>query len=345
MKARYRLIRRGIRGNVYYCVDSKTGKRTSLRTNDEDEAQQILDAKNQSQRQPLLNLQIAKAYLTGKDSKMTTRTWGDALQIIISEKSGATQRRWQTVEKDKALSQIFRSVIVDTESDELIAAAKRGTVSTKVFLRRLHNFCVRRIWIPAPIVPEDMWPVPQFKEKRAITLKEHRRIVNRERNPERKAFYELAWLIGASQSDLANLTAANIDKKRQVISYIRRKTRLKPKPSVAQLRFGTEVAAVLKKLPKKGPLFPYLRSVREADRATEFRQRCQGLKINGVTLHSYRYAWAERAMKCAYPERFAQLALGHQSRAVHLQYAKNAEIPVPALEDYETNGKRTSRAA
>jgi len=36
------------------------------------------------------------------------------------------------------------------------------------------------------------------------------------------------------------------------------------------------------------------------DRATEFRQRCDGLKISGVSLHSYRYAWAERALKCGY---------------------------------------------
>src|SRR4051812_14993697 len=35
-----------------------------------------------------------------------------------------------------------------------------------------------------------------------------------------------------------------------------------------------------------GPLFPYLRTVRPGDRATEFRQRCQGLKIEGITLHS-----------------------------------------------------------
>jgi hypothetical protein len=44
-------------------------------------------------------------------------------------------------------------------------------------------------------------------------------------------------------------------------------------------------------------MFPYQRSVRPADRATEFKQRCAGLHIKGVTLHSYRYSWAERAKK------------------------------------------------
>jgi len=32
MKTRYRLIRRGIRGGAFYCVDNMTGKRTSLHT-------------------------------------------------------------------------------------------------------------------------------------------------------------------------------------------------------------------------------------------------------------------------------------------------------------------------
>ena len=48
----------------------------------------------------------------------------------------------------------------------------------------------------------------------------------------------------------------------------------------------------------------YLRTVRAGDRATEFRQRCDGLEILGVSLHSYRYAWAERALKCGYGARY-----------------------------------------
>ena len=47
MKTRYRLTRRGIRGDRFYCVDTTTGKRTSLRTANEDEARQIIEAKNQ----------------------------------------------------------------------------------------------------------------------------------------------------------------------------------------------------------------------------------------------------------------------------------------------------------
>ena len=69
----------------------------------------------------------------------------------------------------------------------------------------------------------------------------------------------------------------------------------------------------------------------------EFRQRCLGLGIRGVTLHSYRYAWAERAKIAGYPERFAQFALGHNSNAVHRAYSRKAQVTLPPLEDYERN--------
>ena len=136
------------------------------------------------------------------------------------------------------------------------------------------------------------WPKVEFKDKRAITWEEHQAIVTRELNPERKAFYKLAWHLGASQSDLAGLEAENIDWEHNVISFARKKT-----GSIAIMRFDDEVAEILRDLPGSGPLFPYLRSVRSGDRATEFHQRIAGLGIKGVSLHSYRYAWAERAKK------------------------------------------------
>ena len=69
--------------------------------------------------------------------------------------------------------------------------------------------------------------------------------------------------------------------------------------------FDDEVAEIFRDLPGSGPLFPYLRTVRSGDRATAFHQRIARLSIKGVSLHSYRYAWAERAKKAGYPERFA----------------------------------------
>lgn len=89
MKTRYRLIRRGIRGDAYYCVDTKTGERASLGTANEVDARQIIEAKNSAERQPMLNLQIAKAYLAGTDNGIATRTWQQAIDALTASKNGA----------------------------------------------------------------------------------------------------------------------------------------------------------------------------------------------------------------------------------------------------------------
>jgi integrase len=138
------------------------------------------------------------------------------------------------------------------------------------------------------------------------------------------------WHLGASQTDLALLTAENVNWKDRAVLFSRKKTGTR----VLQF-FDEETAAVLRTLPSEGPLFPYLRTVRAGDRATEFKQRCTGLKIKGVSLHSYRYAWAQRARLAGMPKRFAQEALGQNSGAVHQAYADVPEVRVPSLSDYE----------
>lgn len=170
----------------------------------------------------------------------------------------------------------------------------------------------------------------QFKDKRAITLEEHQRIIAAEANPERKALYQLCWHLGASQGDIAELKGEDVDWTAGTVSFTRKKTGV---PVIVHL--GTEALNVFKDLPSEGVLFQYLSGVRAGDRATEFRSRCRQLGINGVTLHSYRYAWAERAKVAGYPERFAQEALGHNSKAVHRAYARRALMKIPSLEEYE----------
>ena len=124
-----------------------------------------------------------------------------------------------------------------------------------MYLRRLHNFCLDMSWLPWPLIPKRQWPAVRFKEKRAITSEEHCRIVAREQNPERKAFYQLAWHIGASQSDLAHLLAENVDWPNRIICFVRIKTRFRSQQP-PQIRFGKDVEAILATLPKLGSLFP-----------------------------------------------------------------------------------------
>src|SRR3989454_1766879 len=327
MKHRFILYRR--RG-IFYIEDTETRKQESLGTRDRAEATSILNARNESVRQPQLNLHIAKAYLAGTDSGVSTRTWQNALDAIVETKSGSTLDRWRRAAKESALDLIRHRVIIETQAEQLLACLKAGTVSTNVHLRKLHNFCISMNWLPWPLIPKRLWPEVRFQPKRAITVEEHQLIIEREKNPERRNFYELCWHLGGSQSDIASLTAEDIDWPNRTVAYARRKT-----GSLAMIHFGGDIEAILRRLPETGPLFPYLQSVRAGDRSTEFKQRCDGLGIKGVSLHSYRYAWAERAKQCGYPERFAQEALGHNSKAVHRAYARKAKVKLPSLESYE----------
>lgn len=70
-------------------------------------------------------------------------------------------------------------------------------------------------------------------------------------------------------------------------------------------------------------------------RSTRFYKTTKGFGIEGITMHSYRYAFAERAKKAGYPQRFAQSALGHASLAVHEAYSRGGEVSFHHLMEYE----------
>jgi integrase len=106
-----------------------------------------------------------------------------------------------------------------------------------------------------------------------------------------------------------------------------------------RLTIGKKLRHLLNFLPPSGDLFPTIKRSSASHRAAEFRRRCRVAGITGVSLHSYRHAWAQRAKACGYPQRFAQEALGHNSCAVHEVYARGAFIVLPALDEYEQRTK------
>ncbi|MCW5556177.1 MAG: tyrosine-type recombinase/integrase [Verrucomicrobiae bacterium] len=328
MKQRYAVFRR--ENGIYYSLDTVTRKRNSLNTTDREEARRFLNALNEACKQPAIKLQIAQVYLQHSDPDFAKRTWQHVMDEMGRNKAGSTKKRWDVAMKDKAFDLIRNLTLIKTQGEHFFEALHKGTVSTNVFLRRVQNFALDMDWIPKAVIPKRQWPAIQFKDKRAITLVEHQAIVEREKNPERKKFYELCWHLGGSQGDIACLNAEDVDWENRTISFTRKKTGV---PVI--LHLGEEALNTLKDLPGEGLLFPYLARVRAGDRATEFKQRCRGLGIHGVSLHSYRYAWAERAKTCGYPERFAQEALGQNSKAVHRSYAKRARVKLPSLEEYE----------
>lgn len=334
MKARYRIFRRA-KGN-YFSFDNHTRRQASLKTSDRKQAERLVNALNESDREPLIRKQVGMIYLQAADPEVARRTWQVVLDTAVELAPPRSKSRWATAIRDKALNPLRRLPLVETRSEDFLHVLAKGTVSTNVYLRRLQNLALDMRWIVEPVLKRRLFPRPQHKKKRAVTDIEHQRILERETNPERRDYYELLWHTGGAQTDIASLNASQIDWKHGILTYRRCKSGLG-----AQVRIGSALAEVLHRRPSVGPLFPYLCTVREIDRANEFRQRCEGLGIQGITLHSYRYSWAQRAKAAGYPQRYAQQALGHASKAVTEAYAADAQFILPSLEEFE---KRTAQA-
>jgi hypothetical protein len=176
MKATFRLYRRG---RQYHCQHNETGQQESLHTRDKAAATRLLNARNEAAQMAGLNLQISRAYMVASDPKMPERTWQEVVDFIIEQKSGPGAHRWVSVSKDKSLRGLWKLRVVDTRADQLLTMVKKGTVSTHVYLRRLHNFAFDKNWLPWPIVAKRLWPKIVPGEKRGITREEHQKIIAR----------------------------------------------------------------------------------------------------------------------------------------------------------------------
>lgn len=327
MKTKYTLFRRG---GIYYSQDSATGQQKSLRTRDEAEALQLINARNEAHRQPVLNLHLARAYLTASDPAFVERTWQTVMEQMQSRGKDSSRERYASVFKSPSFDGLRHKKLLETTADDFFAVFKQNKIAINEFLKRLHNFALHLGWIALPIVAPYLWPKYEPKDRRGITQAEHESILAQEKKAEWKLYLELLWETGAAQSDAVNFKAEDIDWRSRTISYFRMKT-----GSLAQFTISKKLEMVLSHLPTTGTLFPKLSTFTANDRASRFRRRCHKAGVFGVTLHCYRYAWAERAKVVGMPERFAQAALGHNSKAIHRAYAKKAVIIAPSLEDYE----------
>jgi hypothetical protein len=144
-------------------------------------------------------------------------------------------------------------------------------------------------------------------------------------------------------------TGIALDRETNTIEFIRQKLEGRQDAGLSCLCVGARLQAILDRLPQEGFFFPKIRLELPKHRSAEFRRRCRTLKITGRVLHSYRYAWAQRARSAGMPEREAMNHLGHKSKAIHAAYGRRASVTTLPLEYYEAQKARKiiefSRAA
>lgn len=331
MQLKYRIYRRS--NGAFYWQENGTAKQGSLRTKNKHDAQRLLNAMNESHRQPIINLSLGRAYLAAHDPKMVTRTWQAVMDEMATHGIPSTRERCARALESKAYNPIRNKPLVETTGEQILDIHHQHGNCVAHYLRRLHNLALALGWLTWPILAKRAWPKIHPQRRRAITPEEHAAIIAAEQNPERRAYYQLLYETGAAQTDAAELTNENIDSQSGVLVYRRKKLGVDSEP--ARLTIGKRLHEIFAALPKTGDLFPRIKQSSANQRSAEFSRRCRLLGFKGVSLHSYRYAWAQRAKACGYPQRFAQEALGHSSKAVHEAYARGATVICPALDEYE----------
>jgi integrase len=335
MQERYRMFRRA--GGNFYSRDKITRQSESLGTADLVAARQLLAARNQAVAQPQLNRTMAKAYLSAKSPELLTRTWADVMAHYSVSGVESTRKRKAVAFRSRPFEKFGIRTLLDTEAGHLLAVLEhqRAGNSTHHYLRRLHNYALHLGWLLTPVMAAAAWPEVRKKKFTAITEEEHRRIVEREQNQELKPYYEMLWETGGSQSDIASLHWNQIDLATETIRFSRRKLEGKESGGQSLLRIGPSLRKLLNQVSQTGYLFSKVNAWGSNVRSSEFCRRCRGLGIVGRSLHSYRYAWAQRARAAGMPEREAMNHLGHESRAIHAAYAGGAQVAVLPLEFYE----------
>jgi integrase len=255
------------------------------------------------------------------------KTWGDLVALYASLGATPTVERKLKEFRQLRWKELKALTFNQTQPLHFLELLKSGGTYTQECLKAIQNYALDNHDIPRPILATKWWPKRLKRTPRAITLEEHTVLVSNIVAKHWRYYLELLWETGASQSDAASFRLEFIRK--GVLEYQRKKTGTRAAFQLSEKASMIVVAATRGR--DKGFILPQIERLSSNNRAHIFRTQCMRLDVRGVTLHSYRYAWAQRAFEQGVPERLAKIGLGHNSSAIHHYYAKGASVVAPAL--------------
>ena len=124
------------------------------------------------------------------------RTWQSVMDEIQTHGKESTQIRYVRGMRARAFDSIRHKKLLETTVEDFLAILKIKQMSVGHYLRRLHNLALMLGWLPVPLLEPCHWPKPQRKAKRGITLPEHQRILDAEKNAERNLYYQQNSITG-----------------------------------------------------------------------------------------------------------------------------------------------------
>ncbi len=261
----------------------------------------------------------------------TEKNWGDLIGMYCSQGQPQMQERKLKEFKQLHLGKLREIPFSQTTDLDFLEVLQNGGKYTQDTLKILQNAALDERLITVPILRKRRWPPIRRKDKRAITWSEHRMLTTNIRQVPWVRYLEVLWETGASQGDAANFRLEDI--RDDVLEYRRQKTGTR---AAFRLSKGfLEIVRATRRGRTTGFILPRIQSICSKDRSWIFHKHCKRLGVEvgerGVSLHSYRYAWAERAFEQGVSERLAKIGLGHNSSAIHHYYAKGASVVAPVL--------------
>ena len=155
MKTKLTLFRRN---GIYYSQDSNTGRQKSLGTRDETTARKLIEATNEAHRSPILNLQLARAYLSASDPAFLVRTWQTVMDQLKIRGRDSTRERYASIYRSPAFDPIRNKTLLETSTADFLSIIKDAKPSHVFYLKCLHSFALSLGWISIPIMAPNLWP-------------------------------------------------------------------------------------------------------------------------------------------------------------------------------------------
>ena len=162
---------------------------------------------------------------------MNTRTWLAVMREMGTHGLQCSQERCARPFCSKAFDSIRSKPLVQTTAEDLLEIVHNNGNSVAHYLRTPSQPRLRHRGLAWPILAKRVWPKIRSKHRRAVTAQEHAEIIASEKNPEKRAYYELLYETGAAQSDAAELTAENINWEEGLLVYHRKKLGFDSEPA------------------------------------------------------------------------------------------------------------------
>lgn len=364
IKRPYKLWKRGDREGVYYIKPKNGGPWKSTGSKDKDKAIEWADAECgcDDNENAMHHKKVAEAHLMKCNPEWVTNTWDAIAQRAINaprqigkvgKKRASTVITMTSYWNGKRWDNIRHKRCIDTVAADFEKSLKGAGLGLIEFGQLLHNHATDHNLIPYPVMGKKCWPRAIRKNmSRALTEEDHRTLLKHIQDPQLAPFkrasernlpttpkqwrdewenwFWFLWWTGASNKDAANIRAEDIDWKANCIKFSRTKTSTK-----STVAIGQSLRTLLKKLPTKGYLFPCLQNMTTSNRSRTFRILADWCGLEKVTLHGYRFGWAERAKETGMTTEDRMASLGHKTPQMAAHYDEGADYIPASIEIIE----------